>query len=240
MLLLLILFSLVGSFIASPTWLQYFYPVLPFAVLFISYCVSLLLPQDFSRLKLLSTPALLFALLALLVTFYRVDDYRRVAFLRHPEAWRPLMMRQAGMDLLTVVPSGKVLTLTPFIPLEAGLQVYPEFIDMFFYRILPYMTPAQRQVVGLPLLEDLKTALASDPPAAILVGMEPTAEVPLVEYAQSLGYQPVPISETLTVWVPGPVKPNLSVTIVNTVLLFSVPLAWKYSQPGISFYGYSL
>ena len=84
------------------------------------------------------------------------------------------------------------------------MQVYPEFIDMFFYRILPYMTPEQRQVVGLPLLDDLKAELASDPPAAILVGMEPIAEVPLVEYAQSLGYRPIPISETLTVWVPSP------------------------------------
>ena len=203
-LLVLILFSLVGSFIASPTWLQYFYPVLPFAVLFISYCVSILLPQDFSRLRLLSTPALLFTLLALLVTFYRVDDYRRVTFLRHPEAWRPLMMRQAGIDLRKVVPTGKVLTLTPFIPLEAGMQVYPVFIDMFFYRILPYMSPEQRQVVGLPLLDDLKIELAADPPAAILVGMEPIEEAPLVEYAQSLGYNPVPISKTLTVWVPSP------------------------------------
>jgi hypothetical protein len=203
-LLLLILFSLIGSFIAVPAWLQYFYPPLLFAVLFISYCVSQQLPQDFSRGRLFSTPALLFALLALLVTFFRVDDYRRVTFLFHPEAWRPLMIRQAGIDLQKVVPSGKVLTLTPIIPLEAGLQIYPEFIDMFFYRILPYMSPEQRQMLGLPLLEDLKTDLAADPPAAILVGAETTLEQPLIEYAQSLGYHPVPISETLTVWVPSP------------------------------------
>jgi hypothetical protein len=203
-LLVLILFGLIGSFIAAPSWLQYFYPPLPFAVLFISYCVAQVLPQDFSRVRLFSTPALLFALLALLVTFYRYDDYRRVTFLLHPETWRPLMMRQAGIDLHKVVPSGKVLTLTPIIPLEAGLEIYPEFINMFFYRVLPYMSPEQRQALGLPQLEDLKTELAADPPAAILVGMEPTLEQPLIEYAQSLVYHPIPISKTLTVWVPSP------------------------------------
>jgi hypothetical protein len=143
--------------------------------------------------------------IVILVNSYQLDDYRRVTFLLHPDTWRPVIYHEVGKqirDLVSHEGQGKILTLSPVFPLEAGLPIYPEFSGgPLLWRISGFVEPEMRASLGVISPEELETFLSKDPPAGILVGAEKSVEAPLNEYAQRYGYQLVPISDTLNLWV---------------------------------------
>ena len=87
---------------------------------------------------------------------------------------------------------GKVATLAPIYPLEGGLEVYPELATgPFAYRtgdITPPTLAAQYRMTSPTRIGAL---LASDPPAALLLGFDATLEAPMVAYAEANGYDRV-------------------------------------------------
>ncbi|WP_126975671.1 hypothetical protein [Frigidibacter oleivorans] len=91
-------------------------------------------------------------------------------------------------------PAGRIATLMPLYPLEAGLPVYPEFATgPFAFRIAGHTAPdlAARYVMTGP--DGLAALFAADPPAAVLLGYEPELEAPLADWARAAGYRPVPV-----------------------------------------------
>jgi len=95
-------------------------------------------------------------------------------------------MERTGSD-------GRVATLSPLYPLEAGLPVYPALATgPFAYRVVPvtdhellrhYVTIGPDQLAGL---------LDGEPPAAILTGFDAELERPFVAWAEAHGYTPDP------------------------------------------------
>jgi 4-amino-4-deoxy-L-arabinose transferase-like glycosyltransferase len=187
----------VGSFLPSPSWYQYFYAPVPFALCAVWYGLSRLNAAESRRWL-----AAAFCTLAVVANLFQVQEYRRMTFLLSPETWRPVQAHRVGEQIRQLVPTGKVLTLTPIFALEGGVPIYPEFATgPFVWRVASLMNAEQRRAVNAIAPEDLETFLADDPPAAVLVGAGGEVESPLVAYAQVHGYQAVELNSDLTLWV---------------------------------------
>lgn len=144
------------------------------------------------------TPAIAAALLLMvLVALPRLSA--GVASLAAPGRTEVARFAECGRRLAEALaeagaPAGRIATLMPLYPLEAGLPVYPEFATgPFAFRIANH-TPADlaaRYVMTGP--EGLAGLFAADPPAAVLLGYEPELEAPLADWARAAGYRPVPV-----------------------------------------------
>src|SRR5205807_4618325 len=101
--------------------------------------------------------------------------------------WFPSRAALVGAEIREHVPSGRVLTMAPVWPLAGGLRVYPEFATgPFAWRSARFVAPDRRPALRIVAPEDLENFLASDPPAAILTGVEDgDLEAPLIAFAQS-------------------------------------------------------
>ena len=192
---------LIGSFLPTPSWYQYFYAPLPFIVLGVIYSLS--------QLDRLSRPVryaalVVFFLSVLLVNYFHFDKYPNLRSLARPGAWYPIQTRVLGHKIKTIVAEGRVLTLSPLFPLDGGARIYPQYATgPFAWRVADFLTGEQRATYQVMSKDELVVALERDPPAGILVGLTKDAESFLLEYAQQSGYNPVKINDDLTLWVPN-------------------------------------
>jgi hypothetical protein len=124
-----------------------------------------------------------------------------LASLAAPDKFTSARMVRGGEELQQAlashnVPEGPVATFMPLYPMEAGLEVYPEFVSgQFAYRIAPYTDAELAAFYRMAGADDLEDLFGKVPPAAILVGYEPDLEAPMVEYAQANNYLEVPVTE---------------------------------------------
>jgi hypothetical protein len=204
--LLLPAFVAIGSFLPTPSWYQYFYAPLPFLVVAIAFGLALLTRPGRSRAAWFLVA---FAEVVLLANLFGWEDYRRMSFLLHPEAWRPLQAHTVGADVRAALEEApgssedpRVLTLGPLFPLEAGLEIYPAFVTgAFAWRTADYLDSESRAALGVVSAEELDAYLADSPPDGILVGFNPRLEEPFVRYAEVGGYRAVDVSSDLQLWV---------------------------------------
>jgi hypothetical protein len=127
--------------------------------------------------------------------------------LLRPDQWVTTQVKDIGTEMKEKIPTdgGRVLTLAPILPLEAGLEVYPVFIvGPFSWRTAQFLSPERRRQYGVISPDDLELYLQDSPPAAILTGPElnyesfsrfstDNLESAFSDYALRHGYQPVPI-----------------------------------------------
>jgi hypothetical protein len=201
----LALVLLASAFVATPSWYQYFYAPVPFLILASAYVLSYVWPVDPRWERALSWMAMVI-LLAGAIALVAQGDWPS---LRDPEAWVPVQAHELGLDVGQIVGEGKVLTLSPIIPLEGGLGIYSSLATgPFSWRVAPLLTEEKRREVGLLTYTDLEAALGEDPPAAIMVGFEAGnegfergskggLEAPLDEYAIDHGYELVILTTPL-------------------------------------------
>ncbi len=189
----------------APCWPQYYFAPMPFLLL-----------GAMLALKLGSRPAvrradMLLWLVALAIGAgaalgsYRDRNpvQRRWTEFDQRGAWAPAEARAQGLELREFVPSGKVLTLTPIFPLEAGLEIYKEFaIGEFSMNSSHLVTPEERRKLTVLAEEDFESRLKDDPPAGILVGTSAIRKLegPLMRYAQEHGYESTRLSGGATLW----------------------------------------
>jgi 4-amino-4-deoxy-L-arabinose transferase-like glycosyltransferase len=195
----------VGSFLPTPTWYQYFYAPVPFALLAVALGLTYL-TQTPGQLRKWITVLLI--QLALLSNIFVLQDFRRMSFLRYVDLWKPLVIHQVGIDIWDLLGAGrKVFTAAPLYPLEAGLQVYPPMATgVFAFRTGSLLNSEQRQVQHIVSKENLDAYLDHDPPDGILVGFDQILEEPMIQYAISRGYSAQPLDTRLTLWL----KPDLT------------------------------
>lgn len=200
LLLLLAPLACLGSLLPTPSWMQYFYAPLPFALLAAAYGLAMLTRRGGSLGKW--TLALL-VWVVLLTNLYQSMDYRRLSFVRYPELWKPLAIHQLGDEIRQAVgEGGRVFTLSPLYPLEAGVPIYSQFATgTFAYRTGVQLTPEQRRFYKVVSEGDLAAFLEADPPAAILIGLDPLLDPPIQEYAQSHGYQKRDLTVLVSLWL---------------------------------------
>ncbi|SMX47267.1 hypothetical protein [Actibacterium lipolyticum] len=178
------------SFVPTPAFPQYF--VLPIISLIL--LLGILYRQFGPQRKIMVPPALGAATLLILVsalpryapgtaTFIdpRTTEHAKVA--ASAELIRQRLTK-LGLE------EGKVATLMPIYPVQAGLKVYPEFATgQFAYRIVPFTDPEllkQYRAVGP---DGLSKFFSADPPSAFLLGYEPLLEAPLLNFAENKGYR---------------------------------------------------
>lgn len=177
------------SFVPKPSFPQYFAPVV--------VCAVLLLALLFSRLdsaqQVRARPVLVAACVVLLIlNLPRLTQH--LGKLPHPESWTPMQVHRHGIALAErlaeVGIEGKVATLAPIYPLEAGLPVYPELATgQFAYRVAEYSNAELVRHYTTTSPTEIEALFRADPPAAFLVGFEPALEEPMVRFAEEDGYQ---------------------------------------------------
>lgn len=143
-------------------------------------------------------------LLSVIMAGRAARDYAAVGQFAQREEWfSSRLSRQAG-EIRAAVPDGRILTLAPTIPLATRLSIYPEFATgTFGWRSASLVAGEKRDALHLVAPEDLAEFLRSQPPAAVLTGVEKDEdEAPLVEWAKSNGFQPQALKKKRTLWVP--------------------------------------
>lgn len=87
-------------------------------------------------------------------------------------------------------PEGRIATLMPLYPLEAGLPVYPDLATgQFAYRVAEFTPPDLARHYAMTGKDGLAALFDADPPAAFLLGYEPDLEAPFAAYARAAGYR---------------------------------------------------
>lgn len=201
------------AFAPTPTQPQYFLAPIPLL------CVCLLAfgRQLYQRSRLLLG---VLAALGLVATFAAPDmrtSFASIPALAHPSRWVPLQAHQFANRLRGYVPAGRVLTLLPMFPLEAGYDVYPfAATGPFSWRTSLLLTAQRRLAYGVTSPAELAAVLEERPPQAVLTGFESTnpgfefqdlggLERPLTDYAQSHGFSSIPLAapfleQDITLW----------------------------------------
>jgi hypothetical protein len=189
------------AFAPTPTQLQYYFAPIPFLIIILAL-TGFEIYQKNKPVFYLAVLGLLFALNASLKIYNPMDDLK---YLSQPAQWTPIQVHNFGLEIKKYVPRGRILTLIPMIPLEAGFDVYPfTATGPFSWRTSLLLSPQRRALYGVTSPEELSGLLKRDPPDAILTGFEDpnagfirndpgTLETPFVNYAKENGYKPVSI-----------------------------------------------
>lgn len=190
----LVLFA--TAFAPTPSWPQYFFAPLPFLMIAFVYGVSWL-----SQRKALYGYIAVGTLAILALTSGAVTTARsNLERLLQPEQWLTVEIHDFAMQIRAQVPAGKVLTLAPIFPLEAGLDIYEPFtVGPFAWRTAHLVGAELRGQYGIVARREVEDYLAIDPPAAVLVGFETESagftpydkgklEKPLEDYARQSGF----------------------------------------------------
>jgi hypothetical protein len=207
--LMLVLFLTIGGLTPSPVFYQYFYDLVPFAVISVMYGVAWFcsaaspevpqIPTSEAVVEQSATPGIhsegtkwalaLFLEAALLANLFTFPDYLQLAAASSPANWAPLRVHAMGSAIRSEVPGGTVLTLSPLYPLEGGLRIYPQLVTgPFIWRAAHLVPDKQRRLFGVLAEEDLEGFLVQSPPAGILVGEEKDLEGAFLRYAEQNGY----------------------------------------------------
>jgi 4-amino-4-deoxy-L-arabinose transferase-like glycosyltransferase len=187
------------AFAPTPTQPQYYFAPLPFLLIVLLYGISEVSPNK----PVLSIALLIFTFTLIVFngTFSKIAV--DIAGLRHPEDWQPVQLHNFALKIKTLVPEGKVLTLAPIIPLEAGLDTYEMFaVGPFSWRTAQLLGEQKRKEYRIISYEELDTFLKANPPTAILIGVEANyegfqpgddggLERPFLNYAIQSGYKPI-------------------------------------------------
>jgi len=199
LLILLPPFALVGSFLPSPVWIQYFYAPVPFILLAVAMGAAGITAREPHN------PGWVVIVLWVVVFSLVFDfkDLRRAGFVRYPELWRPLMVHQVGQQMRQLVSEdGRVFTLSPLYLLEGGLDIDPNFVTgTFAYRTGNLLTKQERQLYHIISEDELSDYLDAQPPDAIFLGLDPLLDERIKAYALKNGYQERQLTSRLSLWV---------------------------------------
>jgi hypothetical protein len=199
--LLLLPFILMGALVPSPAYRQYFYPLVPFGLAAVIYGLASL-PKTGLPWKTAFWSVLVCATFSLL---WNARHYEYVQDLFTPKVWVPMKVHTRALTLREGVPAGKILTLAPTHPLEAGLDIDPSFATgPFAWRVSAFVDPAKALRLDLVTLQTVEGHLAAQPPAGILVGIGDKLVGPFVDFAKRRGAVSVSFRKDQDLWILPP------------------------------------
>lgn len=96
--------------------------------------------------------------------------YPQVYKLAVPSSWTPMRVAKTSQWVKEMVPAGgRVLTIDPLIPLQAGVKVYPQYATgRFTFHVGQYMTEEERRARHIAWGPQLDELVQGDRPSAIL------------------------------------------------------------------------
>ncbi len=198
--LLMMPFLLIGTFAATPSFKQYFYPPIFYLLVAIIYGIG-----SFSELqKQLNKRLQHFALFLLIAIIYTLPRYTDPFQLPKVKYWHASQVHQMGGEIRELIgEDGRVFTFAPIIPLEGGLEIYPELITgPFAWRTGQFLDGDERERYKIAFPDQLENFLTKKPPSAILQGYEWRLEPPLIEYARRNNYSYKTLRLQKRLWLP--------------------------------------
>lgn len=208
---------LLTAFAPTPTQQQYFLAPIPFLMILLGLCGF----EIHQKNKWVFYAAIVASLIALNPSLRFTNPLSELDYLAKPSQWTPIQVHNFSEELKDYVPKGRILTLIPMIPMEAGYDIYPfTTTGPFSWRTSLLLTSQRRQEYGVTSPEELPALLNQYPPAAILTGFESPydgfkrsdlggLETPFIDYAKKNGYKPIRLTATfvgrpITLWVKQP------------------------------------
>jgi hypothetical protein len=157
----------VGTLGPSPSQYQYHYQVLPFLALAVLYAVAAD-RADQAALRRWTRLVLAAAVVTSVTGLPRW--YWPAVRLFSPERWTTVALHRTGQWVRDhTAPGARVLTIEPLVPLEGGVEVYPDYaVGRFIMHVGRHMTAAERHHFGMAWGEELDALLSRRPPDAIL------------------------------------------------------------------------
>ncbi|MBI5962965.1 MAG: glycosyltransferase family 39 protein [Chloroflexi bacterium] len=197
---LLATFCIVGSFLPTPTFYQYFYAPIPLIILGTIYTIS--------RFEGQSNPNGIFLQFFIALVFYlSLIGMNDIALVRNvfnaERVWFSYKVHWQAEKISLKVVSRGVLTLNPFYAVEANEEIYPEFATgPFAFRVASLLSESDRKEYNLIASTDIGAFLDGNQPGGILVGRDPDLEISFIQYAVEHGYRNWKISDAFSLWVP--------------------------------------
>ena len=197
---------MVVGILPSPLWIQYFFAPIPFILIAIVRLFEGSSRRMRNLLFLICVGALVFSFSSEMISVSKNLD---------PQMWDSTKIAKLSEQLKTLDGEGKILSLNPVIPLQAGFDTYTQFsASPFPWRIANLVPKAQRSSLNLVGPEELEALLQANPPLAILTGLENSTmfdldgigmkmEQPFRKYAKFNGYLPQKIKgsyKTIILW----------------------------------------
>jgi hypothetical protein len=179
-----------GAMGPTPMMQQYNYMLVPFMVVAIFYAIRLvkehrLILRKITRIT--TIVAIVFGGSGL------ARWYWSVIYLRLPSHWQPMVQhREAAWIRSMTRPGARILTMESEIPLEAGLQIYPEYATgRFVLLVEKFETPELRQKYNLAGPAELPAILAKRPPDAVFVRTTHDCDELFIDYAKVNHFEPL-------------------------------------------------
>lgn len=193
---------LATALLPTPTWIQYLFAPVPFAVLAMHVALGRALAGSRSSARAATAVAAVVAAGTLALASPRIANLPRIF---EPESWAPVLVHQLGEWTADHAGPGPVVTLAPIVPLEGGAAIDPAFATgPFAWRVAHRVEPGLRRRLGLVSRDDLDRHFAERPPGSLLLGFEGALEDPLREWAQRNGYLEVAGPARFRLWLaPG-------------------------------------
>jgi hypothetical protein len=135
------------------------------------------------------------AVLAIIVNTPRL--FESLPKMASPHQWTVMTVHENGKRIADAMVaagvSGKVATLLPVYPLEAGLPVYLQLATgPFAYRSADFASEDLRRLFQTTSPSTVEALFKADPPAALLVGFDQRLEEPMIRFAEANNYRRVP------------------------------------------------
>jgi hypothetical protein len=201
-LLLCLPFVYAGVLAPTPSWMQYYFALVPFLLLLGVHAVASL-----RSVALFEAAVLLLGIAAALSLPYgspllRPDTFRALS---SPHTLVALDLHRQGRAIRDYVEAvegdDEILTLSPLYAVIADLPIYSEFVTgPFGWRVSPLMSRQDALDRGLPVPAEIESFVQERRPRAILTGKEPELDQLIATAAQKLGYEPFTLPSGITVW----------------------------------------
>ena len=183
----------IGVMAPTPIQQQYNYMLVPFMVLAIFYSFAAITSaaalQNCTRI--ITVAAIIIGGIGLPRWYWPVVD------LPLPSRWKPVMQHRMAQWIVSETgPTARVLTIESAVPLEAGLEIYPQYaVGRFIFLVQRFQSPQLRQKYDIVGPDELPELLAQHPPDAVFariqLHLQDQADEPLILYAQRHHFRPV-------------------------------------------------
>jgi hypothetical protein len=173
-----------GALLPDPPQLQYFFALVPFAILAMLEQLAAQPPERQAR----GTRVL--AVAAALTIAAGLPAYRGLWTARAPAQWVPVRIHRAGERLAASAAGARVITIAPIYPLEGGARIPAACAaGSFGWRVGALVAADARRRLRVATPRDVDELVAASQPAVLLTGSErPREEEPLLDYARHQGW----------------------------------------------------
>jgi len=198
-----LIFCIIGSVAATPSQRQYYFILFPMAILLTFQLYSLCKHKSLQFILLGIVIALL------IISFTTYSPYtmrgRLHGMLLGQETVGIITFNQDIVflkDRFQASQNRRILTLSPVYPVNAGLDIYPEFATGPFAWKTSHLIDKQLALKqNLPIKENLVSFMIQHSPVGILTGDEKHEDIPLIDAAIQLKYSPEHLPSGNVLWI---------------------------------------